>query len=207
MQLAAALALIVAANVTHQSPSSLVRVDAPDAVITNVGWIIPAEKNSSSNKPEKPKLDPLGTPSPVSGEIPNPLDSTRGGDDWILAPPATRPASSSVVSKPTVYLGVRNTGTKTIKAIDWKVIIFNDRIDGSEYLVLQFRTKKAVPSGKEVLQSHEFPFDQKWKPLRQDIWDAARGLPPGEGRNNRAPVKAVIVGIEYADGSTWQRHE
>lgn len=69
MQLAAALALIVAANVT-QNPTSLVRVDAPEAVITNVGWIIPAEKNSSSNKPEKPKLDPLGTPSPVSGEIP-----------------------------------------------------------------------------------------------------------------------------------------
>lgn len=195
MQLAAALALIVAANVA-QSFSSLVRVDAPDAVITNVGWIIPAEKNSSSNKPEKPKLDPLGMPTPTGGgELNNPLGRTRGSDETILAPPATRPRlSSGGVSKPTVYVGVKNTGTKTIKAIDWK-IIFSDRSDGTEYLILQFRAKIAVPIGKEIMQSHEFPFDQKCKRLKRDVDD------------KRATVKVLVVGVEYADGSTWQRHE
>lgn len=194
MKLASTLLLIVAANV-NQSPFSLVRVDAPDAVITNVGWIIPEEKNTSSNASGKPKLDPLGTPTTsTGGGLENPLDRTRGGDEWILAAPASRPPRTSGVSKPTVYVGVKNTGTKTIKAIDWK-IIFSDKSDASEYLILEFRTKTAVRAGQELMQSKEFPFDQKWKRLKQDADD------------KRAKVKALIVGVEYTDGSIWRRQE
>lgn len=193
MTVASTLGLIVAA-IMNQSPFLLVRVDAPDAVITNVGWIIPAENKRSSNASDKPKLDPLGTPTPTTGEIPNPLERTRGGDEWILASPASKSALPSSVSKPTVYVAVRNTGTKTIKAIDWK-IIFSDKSDGSEYLVLQFRKSKTVSAGKELMQSQAFPFDQKWKRLKQDVDD------------KRATVKALIVGVEYSDGSSWRRQE
>jgi len=195
MKLASTLLLMIMANV-NQDPFSLVRVDAPEAVITNIGWIIPAEKSapSASSAKSKPSLDPLEAPTPPPGELPNPLERTRGDEEWALAPPATRSARSTGVSKPTVYVGVKNTGTKTIEAIDWK-IIFRDRSEASEYLVLQFRTKRAVPGGKGLMQSHEFSFDQKWRRLKQDVDD------------KRATVKALINGVEYSDGSSWHRQE
>lgn len=195
MKLAFTLLMIVTANV-NQASISLVRVDAPDTVITSVGWIIPSEKDTSSNASAKPKpsLDPLEMPTAPTGELPNSLEHSRADDEWALAPPASRPARPSGVSKPTVYVGVKNTGTKTIRAIDWR-IIFSDKSDGSEYFTLQFRVRKEVSGGKELIQSSEFPSDQKWKRLQQDVDD------------KRAMVKALIVGVEYADGSSWQRQE
>jgi hypothetical protein len=122
------------------------------------------------------------------------LERARGGDEWILASPASTSVLPSSVSKPTVYVSVRNTGTKTIKGIDWK-IIFSDKSDGSEYLVVHFRKSKTVSAGNELMQSQAFPFDEKWKRLKQDVDD------------KRATVKALIVGVEYSDGSSWRRQE
>jgi len=173
-----------------QAPFSLVRVNAPDAEITDVGWTTPPESSALAKKSaNRPYLDPLGTPSTSRGDLSNPLD--RGGVE-ILAPPATRTPPPSDDSKVTVYTGIKNTGTRAITAIDGE-IIFGNRRDQSEYFVIHFRYKKGIPPGQSLLLSQKFSFVEGWKRLQQAV------------QNKSASVKVSIAGLEYADGSGWRR--
>jgi hypothetical protein len=177
-----------------QAPFSLVRVNAPDAEITDVGWTTPPESNASTKKSaNRPYLDPLGIPSPSgTGGLTNPLERTRGGDEWVIAPPATRTAPPSDDSKVTVYTGIKNTGTRSITAVDGE-IIFGDRRDQSEHIVVHFSYKKEILPGQSLLLSQKFSFVEGWKRLQQAV------------QNKSASVKASIAGLDYADGSSWRR--
>lgn len=89
-------------------------------------------------------------------------------------------------------LTVHNTGTKTVKAIDW------------DYLFLDPETQAEV--GR-----HQFTSEEKIGPGKKKDLQVLTKSPPGgivsankydsEGTNERV----IIVRIEYTDGSVWQR--
>lgn len=191
------LALIFAAATLavgqDQAPFSLVRANAPGAEITDFCWTTPSESNASAGKPAKrPYLDPLGMPSPTgAGGLTNPLER-HGGDEWIIAPPATRTPPPSDDSKVNVVTGIKNTGTRTIKEIDGN-IIFGNRRDQSEYVVIHFRDKKGILPGQSLLVSQKFSFTTGWKRLQEAV------------QNKSGAVKVSIGRLKYADGSSWHR--
>lgn len=175
-----------------QAPFSLVRLNAPDAEITEFCWTTPAESNRSAEKSDRPYLDPLGMPSPTgAGGLTNPLER-HGGDEWIIAPPATRTPPSSDDSKVNVFTGIKNTGTRAIREIDGDIIFGNKR-DQSEYVAIHFRYKKGILPGQSLLLSQKFSFTKGWKRLREAV------------QNKSASVKVSVGALEYADGSSWRR--
>src|SRR6185369_6999576 len=175
-----------------RTPYSLVRANAPDAEVTDVGWSTPQQKLSKKSTETGPSLDTIGTPSTSTGELPHPLEGSRGNDN--LASPESKQAPPPDDFKVAVYPGIRNTGPRAITAIDWE-IIFCDNRDGSGYFVLHFRSEREVLPGQSVQLSQKFPVDERWNRVQESI------------ENQSAIVKASIVGVEYADGSSWKRSE
>lgn len=177
--------------VQEQAPFSLVRVNAPGTEITDFGWTTPPKKPKPANT--GPKLDPLGMPPVSSGEIANPLERTRGNDEWILAPFPTRsPGPPPDYSNVTVYVGIQNSSVKDITAVEGEVI-FGDKRDASKQFAVHFMSRKEIPHGQNVMLTHKVPYGEAWKQLQK------------AENSKSATVKASIDHVEYADGSEWRR--
>jgi hypothetical protein len=80
------------------------------------------------------------------------------------------------------YALVRNKGTRTVKAVTWNYIFYNDEKHEQEAQRFQFRTKETIPPGE-------------MKFLTESVSDDA---PTAFG-------EVVIERVEYEDGTTWQR--
>ena len=192
MVLTCALLFIAVLLNQDQAPFSLVRANAPDAEVTDVGWSTPPQKLSGKSTETDPSLDTSGTPSASTVELRHPLEGSRGDDE--VGSPESNPAPQSDGFKVAVYPGIKNTGPRTITAIDWE-IIFCDYRDASGYFVLHFRSEREVLPDQSVQLLQKFPVDERWNRVQESV------------ENQSATVKASIVGVEYADGSSWKRPE
>jgi hypothetical protein len=90
---------------------------------------------------------------------------------------------------------IKNTTTKTISLIDWDYI-FLDRADQSELGRQQFTSEEKIGPGK----SKELTVVIS-KPPTQTISVTSLNTKEREGLVGRV----VIVGIQFSDGSVWQR--
>ena len=181
-------------NPGQEQPSiSWVRVNAPGAEITDLGWTTPPEKPKPANT--SPKLDPLAMPSASSGEIPNPLRHTRGNDEWILAPPAVRsPGPPPDYDNVTVNVGIKNSSVKDITVVEGE-IMFGDKRDASKQFAVKFLSRNEIPHGQNVTLTQKFSYGEAWKQLQNAV------------HSKSATVNASINHLEYADGSEWRRQE
>ena len=92
-------------------------------------------------------------------------------------------------------LSVRNTGTKAIKSLDWDHIFFD-------------------PDMKAETGRHQFTGDEKIGPGKQKEFNVFISAPPShtisvdklnKGERETVGERVVIMRIQYADGSVWQR--
>lgn len=90
---------------------------------------------------------------------------------------------------------LRNTGTKTIKAIDWDYV-FTDPNTGSEVGRQQFTSEEHVRPGKEKEMS-VFTLSPPSRTVSAEVLGKKEQNPLTEG--------VVLVRVEYSDGSVWQR--
>lgn len=92
-------------------------------------------------------------------------------------------------------LTVKNTGPKTIKAIDWDYVFF-DSDSESEVGRQQFTSDERIPPGK----SKELTVFTNRPPSRTI---SVYALDKNERKGLAGQV--VLMRLEYADGSVWQR--
>ena len=90
---------------------------------------------------------------------------------------------------------IKNTTTKTISLIDWDYI-FLDRADQSELGRQQFTSEEKIGPGK----SKELTVVIS-KPPTQTVSVTSLNTKERDGLVGRV----VIVGIQFSDGSAWQR--
>jgi hypothetical protein len=90
---------------------------------------------------------------------------------------------------------VRNTGTKTIKAIAWSYV-FLDPVDQKEISSRSFISKKEIPPGKDK----KLTIPTSVPPTKV----VAAGAKDKDGER-RLTERVLIVGIQYSDGTSWQR--
>ena len=90
---------------------------------------------------------------------------------------------------------VKNSGNKVIKAIDWDYIFF-DRANGTELGRQQFTSEEKIAPGK----AKELVVTIR-KPPTQTISLTALNKNEGGSLDGRV----IIVRIDYADGTSWQR--
>ena len=83
------------------------------------------------------------------------------------------------------HLGVRNTTSKTIVKVKWEVVLYRDVSRSKVLRTYSYRTKREIRPGQDVvLQGADLAY-----PTIDHVY-------PYEGR---------IVGVTYADGTTWSR--
>lgn len=92
-------------------------------------------------------------------------------------------------------VSIKNTGVKTIKAIDW------------DYIFLD-------PTTQAEVGRHQFTSEEKIRPGKNEELDLLILAPPTKtisadalGKEKRSPFdeRVVMMRIEYSDGSVWQR--
>ncbi len=147
--------------------------EPPDIKIVDSGMI------SVAKDPARP-----GT-SPPSLE--NPVPEPGPGEEW------DKPGGNRKISGPDhyeIHMTVKNTGTNTIKSIDWQYTFLDS--DGEKELKhFRIRSKKKIPpNGMGILTKAFMPtltFGEDPKP------EFAKGK-----------QKVVILRVIYADDSTWE---
>ena len=158
------------------------RVNAPDVTITGFGWATPPSHQAPAT-PQIRREPPIDIQRndypPLPSKTPDSLDSVPS-----LPPPAAEP-------KPAIIIGVKNSGSRDIKAVSWEVI-FSDRKTTDEYLHLTFETKRRVRSGESLMLDYKFRNKSEWERLQQAVM------------NQSAAVTVKITRLQYADGTSWK---
>lgn len=170
------------------------RVHAPDVTITDVGWTTPpAHQTTSATSKQQDSLIDMrynDVPQPRTTSQ-NPLERSRPDKDIIGGPVPSSPPRAAADTKPAIFIGVKNSGSRDIRAISWEVI-FSDRNMADEYLHLKFETKQRVPSGESLMLNRKFRNEPAWERLQQAV------------QNQSAAVTVKITGLQYADGTSWK---
>lgn len=92
-------------------------------------------------------------------------------------------------------LSVRNTGAKAVKSLDWDHVFFD-------------------PASEAEVGRHQFTGDEKIGPSKQKEFSVFIPAPPSrtvsvdkliKGERDSIGERIVIIRIQYADGSVWQR--
>jgi len=92
-------------------------------------------------------------------------------------------------------VSIKNTGTKTVKAIDWDYIFFD-------------------PNAQIEIGRHQFTSEEKIRPGKSEELDVVIISPPTKtisadalSNEKRPPFdeRIVLIRIEYSDGTFWQR--
>jgi hypothetical protein len=91
---------------------------------------------------------------------------------------------------------VRNSGAKAIKAIDWDYV-FHDADTQNEIARHQFTSEDRISPGKEK----ELSVFILSPPTRTVTSEASN-----KKESNHFTEQAIIMRIEYSDGSIWQQH-
>lgn len=135
-------------------------------------------------------LAPTAKGEPGPAEI---FDPTGTG-----LPPSRRPtASTQTVSDYKFTVSIRNTGSKTIVAIQW-AYLFDPKDSAHEGLAYLFMTKTNIAPGKE-------------KTLTDSVSSAGSSKGPTKmpSKDSRAffNERIAILRLDYADGSSWQSSE
>ena len=148
---------------------------------------IPTSTSAVSPSGTRVLADPRAKGEPGPSVI---LDPTGTG-----LPPSRRPAASTrAVSDYKFTVSIRNTGSKTIVAVQW-AYLFEPKDSAHEGLAYLFTTKTNIAPGKE-------------KNLTESLSSA--GSPKGPtkmpSKDSRAffNERIAILRLDYADGSSWQ---
>ncbi len=202
MRLLCALLLVGSVSIVSraQSPESQ---NSPDVVVLKASW---------SKERIGWEGDPFGGPIENFDEMRARArnekridDAKRGGATDVDRIKREAQADSAIVEKvrrkgPPRYkflykATIKNTSTRTIKAIDWDYIFF-DRVSQSEIGRQQFTSEEKIGPGKTKELSAIFS-----KPPAQII--SVYSFNKNEHDNLTGQV--IVVRIEHADGSVWQR--
>jgi len=177
----------------HQKPSDVEVVkfnwtEAPSMVLTApASPSIPVSSSTVSSSGTRVLANPTAKGEPGPAEV---LDPTGTG-----LPASLRPAASTrAVINYKFTVSIRNTGSKTIVAIQW-AYFFDPKDSAHEGLAYLFMTKTNIAPGKE-------------KNLTDSVSSA--GSPKGPtnmpSKHSRAffNERIAILRLDYADGSSWQ---
>jgi hypothetical protein len=126
-----------------------------------------------------------------SGEVDKLKREARDDDEAIARQRQKAPARYVFRYK----LSIKNTGARTIKAIDWDYI-FLDAVSRSEVGRQQFTSEEKIDPGK----ARELTIRIR-KPPTQTISVSSYE----ENERGVLSEQVMIVRIEYTDGSIWQR--
>jgi hypothetical protein len=127
--------------------------------------------------------------------------NSRRADQTVAVRPREQPinVSKPLPSDTSVFYAyrvkLRNTGTKTIKALAWAYIFFD--VSGKEMGRHQYTSKVKINPSKSVEV-----IEWSYSPPSQ-IVDAKKA---GKDSREALAEKIVINRIEYGDGSAWESH-
>jgi len=159
-------------------------------LITVITTTSAAQSSAGDQVPPNLRIEGFGYsyPDRFSGRFKDhpsdrPIDSSPDSDD-------NGPWSFERLAK--VFIFLRNTGPKPVKAIEWEFVFFNP-VDQKVLEQVKFRTVKTILPGQRVTLQSRFmgKLDGKW----------LRDLE----KRCKAKTKLLFRRIEYSDGSTWQR--
>lgn len=186
-----------------QAQSEPVSNDRPGVAIMKFGW-----SKERINWEQDPFSGPIENFDEMRVRARNEKriqDAKRGGNGSEISR-AERDAKTDAAltakihqNKPGRYqflysVQVRNSGDKTIKAVDWDYVFF-DTNNQSELGRRQFRNEERISPGK----SKEFKYFLSAPPTKTVN---IHSLDKNERQNLGEAV--VIVRVEYSDGSVWQ---
>lgn len=166
-----------------------------DVEIVNFNWTESRGRVPDVDSPPPPSVYNMPVRKAAIGALEDPTAKTEPGPklppfDPVSPAPAARASARGVDQKFTAL--IKNTGSKTIKTIQWSYFFVPQ--DGQDGFAYVFTTKIDIPPGKEKsirdqIQSVVVPANQSKSP----------------SANNRALFKerVVILRLEYADGSSW----
>jgi hypothetical protein len=132
-------------------------------------------------------LAPTAKGEPGPAEI---LDPTGTG----LPPSRRSTASTPTVSDYKFTVSIRNTGSKTIVAIQW-AYLFDSKDSAHEGLAYLFMTKTNIAPGKEKTLTDSVSASGSSKgPTKM----------PSKDSRSFFNERIAILRLDYADGSSWQ---
>ena len=205
MKILAALLLFISLTVTARGQTSPANAqDPPDVSVVKFSWS--KERINWERDPFGGTVESFDDMRVRTRNEKRVEDAKRGGNG-IEENRIRREANADAANialrhqqKPSRYVfmyktSVRNDGAKAIKSIDWDYIFF-DAFTQEETGRRQFTSEEKIGAGK----SKELVFTIA-SPPTQTV--SANTLDDKERKN--LGERVVIVRIEYADGTVWQR--
>ena len=188
------LSPILAPAQTQTKPS-----DPSDVVVLQKSWRREIHQPSMEDDPFE-----ANDRHRIQVQLQNQADrqNSRRSGTTVAVKPTELPTSGSrpLPSDTSVFyvyrLKLKNTGTKTIKALAWEYV-FSDGVSGKEMGRHQYISKVKINPSKSVEVS-----ELSYSPPSQ-IVDAKKA---GKDSREQLAEKIVITRIEYADGSAWDSH-
>jgi hypothetical protein len=196
MKAVSALLFLISLATSALAQTSTPTPDCPDVLIQDYAWGVvrrsvssedPKFKANSTGRSLNTKDNPINTVgNPVNMEgIPVDTSPVRpqGAPPTAQVQPGGNPETvQDIQIRRETYLLVKNSGNKTIKAINWDYVFFTDSEMRHELKRHKFRSKKKIAPGEAKFLSE---------------YVSVRSI----SRYQRV----LINQVEFADGSIWQR--
>lgn len=204
MKTLAALFLILIPALIASSQTPTLSQDPADVVILKFSW--DKERIGWQRDPFSPPVESIDEMRIRVRDEKRILDAKRAGSSGeVNRAERDARADAAIAARmrqkaPPGYayrykVSVRNTGPKTIKAVDWDYIFFE-------------------PGTQTEVGRHQFTSEEKIRPGKNAELDMMILSPPtqtisaealGKGKGAHFDEAVVLMRIEYADGSVWQR--
>ena len=190
------LLMLILATVASAQASAGV-MDAPDVLVNHLRWRQVVRNPALDEDPLRPNDEQRESARLARATIRENQIRIRDGQPPL---PAPQRASSTIVvadrSVRYVYeINISNTGTKTIRELDWEYVFFN-------------------PATQSVVGNRRFTTEVNIRPGRSKRLVGHSTLPPAtvvdviqtsEQSRGQFAERVIIHRIEYTDGSVWQR--